>query len=397
PMTSPDVKNSQGEIIAPEMNLLASDDPSEWKKGLEQIQEVIDEYEEWINNQSKEKTQTETTQRMISECEETLMRMKDGFGLLTSNQEVKKVFRWANKAMYDQQIRPNSLRMATFNLKSPLDFSFDEYPKTKEGLGKWRAFQIAFLIMNLRSIIEPQNTDLRENVELIWFPTGGGKTEAYFGLAAFSILWRRLKDPLDDGTEVLMRYTLRLLTTQQYQRAASLICALDLIREENETDLGESRITLGLWIGGASSPNTVNSIKEAWKDITKPRFPKNNFVINQCPWCGAEMGIPRSKKSLRKNQNPLGYEKSGAGKSVRISFFCPDSACDFNLSRKLPLFVDDVSISEETPSMLIGTIDKLAMLAFESGNKNFPVFGRDVDGNQVKPPPGLIIQDELHL
>ena len=392
PSTSPDLKDDEGNYISPEMALLGSHVLEEWQKGLDQIKQVINEYESWISMQSQIKIMNATQDKMLVEYKECLNRMKDGLELLEENQEVLKVFRWTNDAMFRQQIRPKELRLSAFNKTSGI--SWGPYPPELSDVGKWRAFQIAFLLMNIRSIVEPENKDLRENVELIWFPTGGGKTEAYFGLAAFSILWRRLKNPEDNGTEVLMRYTLRLLTTQQYQRASSLICALDLIREENEEFLGSLRITLGLWIGADSSPNTPKAITRAWSDINKDRA-TNKFVINQCPWCGAEMGIPRRKRE--KGENPLGYAKDGSGDANRISFFCPDPKCDFSLKRKLPLFVDDVSIHEHSPTMLIGTIDKLAMLAFNSGNKNFSVFGLNSEGVQERSPPGLIIQDELHL
>ena len=82
--------------------------------------------------------------------------------------------------------------------------------------------------MCLPGIFDPDD-DLRPLLDLLWFPTGGGKTEAYLGLTAFTIFLRRLRYPGSNGAGVtiLMRYTLRLLTIQQFQRAAILIMACE--------------------------------------------------------------------------------------------------------------------------------------------------------------------------
>ncbi len=119
----------------------------------------------------------------------------------------------------------------------------------RRGLKKrqWFPFQLAFILMNLPGIAHPEDAD-RDVVDLLFFPTGGGKTEAYLGLAAFTLVPRRLRYPGigSAGLSVLMRYTLRLLTLDQLGRAATLICALELERQKNVTKLGEWPFEIGL-------------------------------------------------------------------------------------------------------------------------------------------------------
>ena len=122
------------------------------------------------------------------------------------------------------------------------------------GRGTWRPFQIAFLLAAIASTADPGHPD-RLLVDLIFFPTGGGKTEAYLGLSAFSMFLRRLRNPSDAGVEVLMRYTLRLLTAQQFQRAAALVCAMEALRQ-SDARLGQDPFTIGIWVGGETTPNT---------------------------------------------------------------------------------------------------------------------------------------------
>src|SRR5690606_20031614 len=141
-----------------------------------------------------------------------------------------------------------------------------------------------FILMNLRSIVIPSEED-REVVDVIWFPTGGGKTEAYLGLAAFVILFRRISDPSSRGTVVLTRYTLRLLTAQQYQRAASLICALEYLRRRNPVELGDHPFTIGLWVGSGLTPNTEADAVRLLQRMLREGGRDNPFVLLSCPWC----------------------------------------------------------------------------------------------------------------
>src|SRR4030095_1056465 len=123
----------------------------------------------------------------------------------------------------------------------------------------WRPFQLAFVLMNLRSFVTPTHPD-RELVDLLFFPTGGGETEGYLGRAALVSLLRRLRQAgLESaGVTVLMRYTLRLLTLDQLSRAATLMCALEMLRRDDAgKTLGEWAFRMGLWVGRAATPNRM--------------------------------------------------------------------------------------------------------------------------------------------
>ncbi len=197
----------------------------------------------------------------------------------------------------------------------------------KQGLGSWRPFQLAFILMNLNSMLDANHPD-REIVDLIWFPTGGGKTEAYLGLSAFTIFLKRLKDKNDSGTTVLMRYTLRLLTAQQFQRAASLICACDKIRKENEDELGTPRITIGLWVGELT-PNKREVARKAFQIMEQGREEENPFIVLKCPWCGSQMGYLKDAKTNKVK----GYKRRKVGTKETIIYQCDNSPMRFFKNR----------------------------------------------------------------
>ena len=359
------------------------------------------EYESWINKQEviantelKDEL-LETALRHIESCRLCLSRMKEGVQLLNGNEKVNRAFRLMNRAMLLQQlnysIETRSWNLDTGNitgLKDALIPDINDSSTWKQGLGSWRPFQLAFILMNLNSMLDADHTD-REMVDLIWFPTGGGKTEAYLGLSAFTIFLKRLKDKKDSGTTVLMRYTLRLLTAQQFQRAASLICACDKIRKENEEELGTPRITIGLWVGSDSTPNKRDAARTAFQRMENGQDKNNPFIILKCPWCAAQMGLIESgnRRWIK------GYRRRGIPNT--IVYRCDNPQCDFHDEKfPLPCIVIDEDIYDNPPTLLIGTVDKFAMLTWRPEART--LFG--FRGNE-RPfsPPELIIQDELHL
>ena len=357
---------------------------------------LADKYEDWIIEKESEIELREelspelrdTARRHMSNCRDCLRRIREGVMLLDQNSEVAMAFRLMNEAMTMQQIHyeissRNTRAWVRKSNKLELEAPFNR-PSYDNSDRAWRPFQLAFILMNLRALADSDSPE-RKVVDVIWFPTGGGKTEAYLGLSAFSMFLRRLSHPDHAGTSILMRYTLRLLTTQQFQRAASLICACEAIRRREELQLGSERFTIGLWVGGEVTPNTEKSAVKALRDIQSGRG-VNKFVVLSCPWCGAAMGPQKiGQSTLCKGYKKLAHPN-------RVRFICEDPDCDFNsIENELPLAVVDEQIYESPPTLLIGTVDKFAMLAFRPEARR--LFGITMP----YPPPNLIIQDELHL
>mgnify|MGYP001627315474 CR=1 FL=1 len=364
-----------------------------------------EEYEAWIDKQEEIANKELTTQpelletalRHIDSCRVCLQRMKEGVEVLKTNERVNRAFKLMNRAMLLQQLH-YSIETRNWilekgiitGLKDAVIPNINESWTWKSGLGAWRPFQLAFILMNLNSMLDSSHAD-REMVDLIWFPTGGGKTEAYLGLSAFTIFLRRLKDKNDSGTTVLMRYTLRLLTAQQFQRASALICACDKIRKQNEEELGTARITIGLWVGSDSTPNKREEARKAFQLMEQGRDEENPFIVLKCPWCGSQMGY---LKEARMNK-VKGYKRAPINGKQTIIYQCDNKQCDFStLDNRLPLVVIDEDIYDNPPTLLIGTVDKFAMLTWKPEAKTIFGFRGNV---RMFSPPELIIQDELHL
>jgi len=415
----PQIASSEIDI---DLSMFELSDEGNWETGKNELTKLIDLYKAWIEDlkikikEPQFKPYKEAAERNIKKCEATLKRIKNGIKILSDaevDSNVVKCFRWMNRAMLWQQQRSKApmrkwLRRGQGNqvqfvlADSEINFpTLSDYHNSNKG--RWRPFQLAFILMNIESIIKPDSNE-RSIVDLIWFPTGGGKTEAYLGLAAFNIFYRRIKENglaamiRNGGTTVIMRYTLRLLTTQQYERAASLICACDLIRGNNYTTLGTEPISIGLWVGGDTpykqnddnqdNPGAIQQLN----NLRNPRLRASyNFVVLKCPCCAAQIGkVERPTMDVRvKGITRL----NGNGPVI---FSCENSTCEY-FNEKLPLKVVDEDIYDAPPTLLFGTVDKFAMVPWKK--EAAKIFGfRENNGTWARiNPPELIIQDELHL
>ena len=397
PSITPDIRRADGSKVevpmAPLAGLVQDDD------GRKALQEVVDLYAGWIDRKRFEaKTlddrYKDAAERHVDLCRRCLDRARDGLEFLSSDSMAATAFRLANEAILIQQLR-STRRARSVEVKDG-NVVFDRPPTDidlvagAQGRGKWRPFQIVFLLMSLRSAVVGGDPD-RETVDLIWFPTGGGKTEAYFGVAAFSAFYRRLVDPSDGGVQILMRYTLRLLTAQQFQRASGLICAMEHIRRREADSLGEEPFSIGIWLGGETTPNSRNEARQVLNQLHKgEQYVANKLLLTKCPWCSAQIGPLKFKKKPPKGATRVvGYYLNGETVALR----CSDPQCEF--VDGLPVYVIDDDIYERRPTLVIGTVDKFAMLAWRP--KARALFGLDPTGDRACSPPGLIIQDELHL
>lgn len=429
PSMTPDIADSEGRAIRLSMRELASLSDDRQQGAWRALADIGMEYGQWIRGKQGEAEDLAirfrgVARRHMEAATACLDRINAGIEILRTDQRVRTAFRLANLAMLLQQIgtkqlgrRPLQWDQAAGALRPGGDYDspWSVYAENREsdGVGTWRAFQVAFLLMSLPGASLDDSPD-REVVDLIWFPTGGGKTEAYLGVMAFYMFHQRLlmtdgrDEPVRDGTNVLMRYTLRMLTTQQFQRAAALICAMEFLRRAPELHgiarIPGRRFSLGLWIGGSASPNKVAQARRELADYRLERRKGNPLILTECPWCRAEIGRFDGPKPNRMPHNRWrALRIRGVSDDVAEGplLLCSDFACAFGSEQRadwLPVEVIDERIYEEPPSLVIATADKFAMLAFrrEAG----ALFGRLVsDGivRQVSVPPGLIVQDELHL
>jgi hypothetical protein len=396
------------------------------------LEQFVEAYERWINKQrdivNKEGDVQDTGNNIIKKQVENYERLRKNIDLLRNNKIAYDTFLLTNTAMYiqlvlsiDERFGKEEKELYEFNGDSYRDVDYQSLSffknykfivKGNEIPIAYRPFQLAFLLLNLEGIVNENSIERKGLVDLLWFPTGGGKTEAYLAVTAFTILWRRINNPNNfEGVSVIMRYTLRLLTAQQFERASRLITALEFLNrqqddlytnaiyEKRKIGIKTKPISIGMWVGGATTPNSLeraiaelnsdtehtlgakiqklNSLKESPLNADSI---DNVFQVSACPWCGC--------KTITKGYDKKFVHSFVAGKQFSIE--CNNTKCEFR--NGLPIDVVDDSLYKNPPTLLFATVDKFAQLSHrEEGHRFF----NSLDPQKL--PPDLIIQDELHL
>lgn len=417
------------------------------------LEPIAEAYTAWLGEQETAVAALpehlrDTGAEALAEARQVLGQLTEGIDHLLSDPEACRCFAFMNRVMADQRVR--SQIAAARAVDSGLSVEEAEARVLAGGYPHhWRVFQLAFILMQLPALTDPalprRSGDLAA-AQLLFFPTGGGKTEAYLGLAAYAFAIRRRQGlletpdgPIDgrSGVTVLMRYTLRLLTSQQFQRATTLVCAAELSRREDPATWGEEPFRIGLWVGTAVSPKRVSEAEEELKRLNDQggsgaghRF--SALQLGHCPWCG---------RTLTPGDVKIG---PAAGSADRVILRCSDelgecpfSEGDGNVPDGLPVLTTDEEIYRLAPAFVIATVDKLARLAREGHAATLfghvarrcerhgyvPHPGHDSTHDftgctlgengrhqakgelpvaTIRPatrlrPPDLIIQDELHL
>ncbi|WP_327045414.1 DISARM system helicase DrmA [Microbispora sp. NBC_01189] len=441
------------------MDALAKASPQALAAGLTPL---ADGYSAWLDEQERQipvvpEPLREAAEVAVRKARRAAERIRAGIALLTvttadRHEQAYAAFRFANRAMALQR-----RRTAVAKLRDEQGLSYEQAIAEVDAQGtkaaSWRPFQLAFMLLNLPSLTDPAHperaADHTATVDLLFFPTGGGKTEAYLGLTAYTFAIRRLQKVVGSGTEarsgldgvaVLMRYTLRLLTAQQFQRAAALVCACEVLRRDDPGTWGDEPFRIGLWVGNAVSPNWFAEAKDQIQEARDSNRDTNVLQTLSCSWCGeklvagANLDIDEDRRRVllycgrgsEGDADPCPFSRLGELRTLPAG-----TSADEAYARRegLPILTVDEEIYRLTPSLVIATVDKLAQLPWRGFAGH--LFGRvsrrcprhgyrhdDLDDRigcggrhnakgrlpktESRPvirlrPPDLIIQDELHL
>ena len=438
PGTDPDLAELDGLIL--DMKRLSELDLPDLLAGLTPL---VAGYRAWIDRQEERISDpgshlggyTQDATDALAAARRAADRIEAGVDALRTDESALAAFRFANEAMYLQRVHTLAAEARSRDQALSLDASVADVDEPRNHT--WRPFQLAFVLLNLPALADPTHPERAAGgtglADLLWFPTGGGKTEAYLGLTAFTLAIRRLQGEMGGldaraGVAVLMRYTLRLLTIQQFQRAAALVCACETIRRKDPGVWGQVPFRIGLWVGARVTPNRTDDADDWLKQQRGAKGARSRALgsphqLVNCPWCGSKLEPGRDITVNMVTRRTL--------------ITCQDPFCPFSLGAAdgegIPAVVVDEEIYRLLPSLIIGTVDKFAQMTWRGETKGLfgrvsrrctrhgyitadtmatkwelstvtsthPARGGDPAGRieQAGPlrPPDLIIQDELHL
>lgn len=399
---------------------------------VETLSTIPNEYERWIAEQeagaSALTSYSDAVAIALNHSRRALERLRAGIDVIETDARAANAFRFANKAMWMQRV--HSEYAMRRRRGEAIELGVVDRAETRS----WYPFQLAYVLMAIPGLANPTHIERVDPTaaiaDLLWFPTGGGKTEAYLGVAAFALAIRRLQATIggfdgNAGVTAIMRYTLRLLTIQQFQRASTLVCAMEVIRREaiaaGDATWGVEPFRIGLWVGARATPNTTKDAEEAIRNAHRDTWSGGGggtpHQLPNCPWCGARIEPGRDLVVDTVLERTLAYCSDSLGR------------CEFTRREAkgegLPVVVVDEEIYRLLPALLIGTVDKFAQMPWKG--EVATLFGRVTrrclrhgflnaesaetgrhpkkgDLPRVEPveagplrPPDLIIQDELHL
>lgn len=281
----------------------------------------------------------------------------------------------------------------------------------------WKIFQIIFIVSELSGVVAQHwQDDSRfseedvERVTVLWFPTGGGKTEAYLGLTVFNLFFDRLRGK-DAGMTALLRFPLRILTLQQFQRIFNVIMFANKVKQDE--NISGSWFSLGYWAGSDQTPNSIqkalnpkNEEDRKWhEEIEKlkagnPKSQESFRRVVKCPYCGSAIMV---KFDSKRNT---------------VVHYCDNKSCDWTIKHEImPIYIADDDLYKYLPSVIISTVDKVAVFGMQKNflnlfgfvkyhNNKTGTFSWQQESNDfIEIPekncilykPTLQIQDELHL
>lgn len=441
---TPQTQAEEIEAALLDMTKLAEATPEELRAGLGPI---VRGYADWLDGTDRLDGEAQRAAKLpehlrdeaqdaVAEARRVADQLAEGLEHLLTDPEALRCFHFMNRVMAEQRIQTQVAEYRAQRPKTGIAQARAAVLEDKqERAHSWRTFQLAFILMQLPMLSDPaapRRSGELAKAQSLFFPTGGGKTEAYLGLAAYTFAVRRRQGivqtpdgPLDGGSgvAVLMRYTLRLLTAQQFQRATALVCAAELERANDPATWGAEPFRIGLWVGTDVSPKRYEEARTQLEKINEGRgYRLTVLQIQRCPWCGSKI----SPRDVR-----------GHNTLRRVYVYCGDDLADCPFAEGgavvdgLPVLTVDEEIYRLAPAFVIATVDKFARLAREGeaaslfgyvskrcdrhgfvhpdykhceikdGSKH-PTSKDGLLAAGIHPatrlrPPDLIIQDELHL